>query len=147
MAPHLLLQKMPSPSFTAETKVELDAGDEPLMAGLVVIGETSAALVVERDNKTAARRIVLRIDDRIAASRPIANEGPIRLRVAVGTGGVCRFGYIEVGAPQQPIDATFTARAGRWVGAQVGIFAATPNQTAGALDAHADFDYFWYPPL
>jgi len=143
-APNLLLQKMPSPSFTVETKVELDAGNQPLMAGLAVVGETSAALVVERDSATAVRRIVLRVDDRIAYSRPIASKGPTRLRVAVGVGGACRFSYVDVGSPLQTIDVPFTARAGRWVGAEIGIFAATPNQAAGPLDADADFDYFTF---
>jgi beta-xylosidase len=143
-APHLLLQKMPSPTFGVETKVELDPGQEPLMAGLAVVGETSAALVVERDDATAARRIVLRIDDRVAYSRPIANREPSRLRVEVETGGACHFSYIEGASHQQLIDVPFTARAGRWVGAQIGIFAATPNQTTAVLESSADFDYFTF---
>ena len=55
----------------------------PLTAGLAVVGETSAALVVERDGATAAARVVLRIDDRIAYAAPIAS-GPVRLRVTFG---------------------------------------------------------------
>jgi beta-xylosidase len=147
-APNLLLQKMSSRSFTFETKLELGNGDAPLMAGLAVVGETSAAFVIERDNATAAPRIVLRIDDRVAYSRPIANNGAMRLTVAVND-GVCRFSFrrVDVGSPTQPIDVPFTARAGRWVGAQIGIFAATPNQAAGGAtdaNAYADFDYFYY---
>ena len=149
-APQLLLQKMPSPSFTVETKVELGNSNAPLMAGLAVVGESSAALLVERESATAAPRIVLRIDDRVAYSRPIANNGPMRLRVAVSAGGTCKFSfrYVGVGSPPEPIDVPFTARAGRWVGAEIGIFAAMPSGASSAAasdaNAYADFDYFAY---
>ncbi len=88
-APNLLLQKIPAPSFTAETVVDLGGG--ALMAGAAVVGETSAALVVERDAASAPARVVLRIDDRIVYSAPIAN-GPVRLRITFTSMGSCTFG-------------------------------------------------------
>jgi len=143
-APHLLLQKLPAPSFTADTAVELGGGAGALMAGLAVVGESSAALVVERDGATAGARVVLRIDDRVAYTVPIAN-GPVRLRVTF-TGHSCVFGYAGGDAPMQRLDQLFTPRAGRWVGAQIGIFSATPYSSDGNAGAYADFDYFRFIP-
>ena len=143
-APHLLLQKLPAPSFTADTVVELGGGAGALMAGLAVVGESSAALVVERDGATAGARVVLRIDDRVAYTAPIAN-GPVRLRVTF-TGHSCVFGYASGDAPMQRLEQLFTPRAGRWVGAQIGIFSATPYSSDGDAGAYADFDYFRFIP-
>ena len=142
-SPHLLLQKVPAPWFTADTVVELGDGAVALMAGLAVIGESSAALLVERDGTTTSARVVLRIDDRVAYSAPIANA-PVHLRVTFTSGGVCTFGYATGGATPQLIKTRFAARAGRWVGAEIGIFAATPNGPTNddaTAYAHADFDY------
>lgn len=142
-APHLLLQKLPAPSFTAETLVDLGASDAPMTAGLAVVGETSAAVVVERDG-AAGTRVVLRIDEHIAYSAPIVS-GPVRLRVMFTDRGNCTFGYATGAAEIQTIEnARFTAHAGRWVGAEIGIFAASP--TATPTNAHADFDYFRFMP-
>jgi beta-xylosidase len=143
-APHLLLQKLPAPSFTADTVVELGGGTGALMAGVAVVGESSAALVVERDGATAGARVVLRIDDRVAYTAPIAN-GPVRLRVTV-TRDSCVFRYASGEAPMQHLDQLFTPRAGRWVGAQIGIFSATPHAAEGDAAAYADFDYFRFSP-
>ncbi len=145
-APNLLLQKLPAPSFTAETLVDLGANDAPVTAGLAVVGDSSAAVVVERDGATAGARVVLRIDQRVAYSAPI-ESGPVRLRVTFTEGGACTFGYAVGGAEVHGIEgAGFTARAGRWVGAQVGIFAATPAAATDSANAHADFDYFRFMP-
>ena len=141
-APNLLLQKLPAPSFTTDTVVE-PGGAGALIAGLAVVGETSAALAVERDAGTASARVVLRIDDRVAYAAPISNA-PVRLRVTF-TRDACIFGYAAGAGPVQDLESRFTPRAGRWVGAQIGIFAAAPQAAGDWADhanAYADFDYF-----
>jgi beta-xylosidase len=142
--PHLLLQKLPARAFNAETLVEIpadNAGD--LAGGLVVAGESAAALVLERTAATdggaaaagqPAQRVALWIDGRVAFTAPVA-KGAVRLRVTLADGGACRFAFTAPGAATRAIEAVFAARAGRWVGAQVGLFAA------GAA-GYADFDYF-----
>jgi hypothetical protein len=160
-APNLLLQKLPARTFTAETSVALDGvvdgssevsddagrrGDPRAFAGLIVVGESAAALVVEREPTGATaggQRITLRIDDRVVFAAAIA-RGPVRLWVTMAEGGDCRFGFTPTGAgpaPQpQAINLTFPARPGRWVGAQIGLFAATPSGSP-ATTAAAYFDY------
>lgn len=148
-APHLLLQKLPAAAFTVETVVELGAGGGALMAGLVVAGESTAALIVERAGDGSAPRVALRIDDRIAFTAPIA-AGAVRLRITLAAGGLCHFAFAAGAAPAiQSIAPSFAARAGRWVGAQIGLFAASPGSRAPApapADAYADFDYFRFGP-
>ena len=65
----------------------------------------------------------------------------------VSEGGKCRFSYSDDGRTFIPIGEEFTAKAGRWVGAKVGIFAAsTVDSHTGALgglrSGYADFDWF-----
>jgi beta-xylosidase len=124
-APHLLLQKLPARSFTAETLVELHT----TRAGLVVMGKSHAALTV------TAGHVTLWVDN-----RPIVVEGttsgPVRLQVSMQDGGRCRFAYQDAGmSAARDIGPPFQAREGVWIGARVGIFA---EGAAG----WADFDYF-----
>jgi beta-xylosidase len=149
-AANLLLQKLPARTFTAETSVALRAGDSArMLAGLIVVGESYGALVVQPDPAgSGGQRVSLRIDDRSAFEAPVA-PGPVRLSVTMADGGGCRFGFAAGGAALSLIEVTFAAKPGRWVGAQVGLFAATDGVTtagagaAGAAGAGAaDFDYF-----
>jgi beta-xylosidase len=147
-SPHLLLQKLPARAFSAETAVDPGAaGGAGVTAGLVVAGESTAALAVESiaavdggDRAPARRRVVLRVDDRDVFAAPIDAGASVRLRVTMADGGACRFAYAygadtAANGQMHVIDAVFAARAGRWVGTQIGLFAA------GASGGHADFDY------
>ena len=144
-APHLLTQKLPARAFSAETRIELGAAD--LAAGLAMVGESTAALVVEKvaagDGGTAGttpgQRVALWIDGRNTFSAPVPG-GAVRLRVSLADGGACRFAFTVAGGAPQVIEQVFTARAGRWVGAQIGLFASGP---AGGF---ADFDYLRFAP-
>jgi len=144
-APNLLLQKLPARAFSVETAVEVGvapasaAAAPGVSAGLVVAGESTAALVVERAASGAAR-IAVRVDDRDVFTAPSA-AGVVRLRVTMADGGACRFAYgPAAGGEMRAIEPVFAARAGRWVGAQVGVFAA------GTDGGYADFDYVRFSP-
>jgi hypothetical protein len=156
-APHLLLQKLPARSFTAETAVDLrearsrearsgEVGPPGPAAGLIVVGQNYAALTVERAPGPASRQVILRMDDRIAFTAPVG-DGTIRLSVTMADGGACRFRFAVAGGREQSVAASFTARPGRWVGAQIGLFAADlrssipPGETA-----FVDFDYLRFSP-
>ena len=69
------------------------------------------------------------------------------LRVTVSEGGKCRFSYSDDGRTFITVGEEFTATAGRWVGAKVGVFAATVKGShsgafAGLGNGYADFDWF-----
>jgi hypothetical protein len=66
------------------------------------------------------------------------------LKVTVADGAVCRFSYSVDGRTFTSIGDPFTARAGRWVGAKVGLFAAaTP---AASRTGRAIVDWFRIAP-
>jgi hypothetical protein len=61
------------------------------------------------------------------------------LRMQVLAGGVTQFSYSADGVKYTPIGAQFTAKMGRWVGAQMGLFSS-------GVTGHADVDYFRVTP-
>ena len=140
-APNLLLQKLPARSFVAETSVELTDSMAKSRAGLVVVGESHAALAVQRTKD--GQMVVLFVDNEIVGEHHIA-EGPVRLVVSLADGGGCRFFYQAAGDADVSLAGSFQARAGRWIGANVGLFAiGEPATTPGT---YADFDYFRFHP-
>jgi hypothetical protein len=166
-APHLLLQKLPARSFTAETAVDLPEGTiegaipegrfadgksgqwipDGTAAGLIVVGQNYAALTVERAPSPATLQVALRIDGRLAFLAPVGGAGTIRLSVTMVDGGDCRFRFTVGGGREQTIAASFTARPGRWVGAQIGLFAAGRRSSMPPGNrAFADFDYLRFSP-
>jgi hypothetical protein len=61
------------------------------------------------------------------------------LQIAVEDGGRCRFSFATVDGPI-PVDGTFQAKKGVWIGAKVGVFSLKRRTDEAA--GHADFDYF-----
>jgi hypothetical protein len=140
-APNLLLQKIPARSFALETELELSETEEPVRAGLLVMGQSHAALAVQ--TRGAERGVALFIDGRSVFSARVPT-GVVRLRLVFGTGGLCRFEYALPDGTHVRIPSRFQARKGRWIGAKVGIFALRSEAARAA--AHADFDYFRFAP-
>jgi beta-xylosidase len=134
--PNLLLQKFPAESFSVETTLNfspIECGEE---AGLIVMGESYASLGLVRDG--CNNRIVWRIDGKlkVIAGSP---SNSIKLRVQVGSGGMCSFSFQQE-ASFIEIPEKFQAKKGVWIGAKVGIYSIKWNETAQA--GHADFGYF-----
>jgi beta-xylosidase len=148
-AGHLLLQKLPAPSFVATTRARPEALREGEEAGLVVMGRDYAALTVSPrgDGAHLALRVCPNADaggaEAELASRA-AGTGPVELRVEVGEGAVCRFSARGGEGAFEPIGEPFTAREGMWIGAKVGIFARAPHGAARA--GAARFDWFRVDP-
>jgi beta-xylosidase len=133
-APHLLLQKFPAGSFSVTTRLQAGQGSR---AGLVVFGTDYAWLGLE--HVAGRSRLVLKRclgADAEAAETELAaaewNGNPVELRVQVGPEGRCRFSYRIGEGPFNPLPGEFTARAGRWVGAKVGLFCEAMEKDAGA---------------
>jgi beta-xylosidase len=144
MAPNLLLQKFPALEFSATTSLELSSSVEGDRAGLIVFGADYAWIGVR--STAAGQRIVQAVNtdaarggrEREVASLP-ASASRVWLRVDVDSGARCRFAHSNDGRSFEPIGEAFAARAGRWVGAKVGVFAAA---SAGSARGHADFGAF-----
>ena len=69
---------------------------------------------------------------------------PVYLRVRVGEGAMAQFAYSTDNARFTPVGRPFKASAGRWVGAQVGLFSTASAEAS--RKAYADFDYFRITP-
>jgi beta-xylosidase len=134
--PNLLLQKFPARAFAVETFLDFSHSQPGEEAGLIIAGECSLALAME---KTASgTQLVLRSD----SGTKILQSGSadkIRLQVIVEDGARCTFGFAVVDGPLTA-DEKFQATKGVWIGAKVGLYSVRrkKNQPIG----HADFDYF-----
>ena len=73
---------------------------------------------------------------------PAKVAGPVWLRVTVTAGALCQFAYSLDGSHFSLAGETFHAVPGRWVGAKVGLFAAS----SGAAGGRADFAWFNVEP-
>ncbi len=145
-AAHVLLQKLPAPSFVTTTRIdahELRPGES---AGLIVFGSDYAWLGVRKQGEQP--RVVLRIaheaDKNTAeletATRPLAVPGNVLLRAIFSDGAIVRFSYSIDGITFTSIGDPFGAKPGRWVGAKIGLFAS--GATDSGERGFADFDWF-----
>ena len=156
--PNLLLQKFPAPEFTATTRLKVSAKADGSQSGLIVMGNDYARLGLEkRGDGFVLRLSTCRNAEKgtpeevadvavIAATRIygegsyLTHECEIYLRVSVGEGGRCRFAYSTDGRRYTDIrQAEFTAAAGKWIGAKVGLYSVQP---AGVDRGWLDVDWF-----
>ena len=142
-SPALLLRKLigPEDSFTARLSFHPSYGGD--RAGITVMGESYAALsLLYEDGKLWLVHSICEDADTGAAETETARtelsaaEGDIFLRVEIDGRSVCTFFYSTDGKRFSPIGETFTARAGRWVGAKTGCFATARilKNDGGTLD-------------
>ena len=143
--PNLLLQKFPAPEFTVTTFVDPQMKNNDETAGLIVMGRSYAYLALqsaEGRNYLSLKFCVEAdqngIDEEIKSI--MIPEGPLYLRVRVGGEARCQFSYSEDGERYHDLGSLFKARAGRWIGAKVGLFAITPQNT----DSESYFDVKWF---
>lgn len=145
-AGNLLLQKFPSPDFTATTKVTFVPKGPGKRAGLVITGKDYACLsMTEKDDALILAHIVCRNadkghDEQIIEEVKLTNN-TVYLRVNVSSPDAqCEFSYSLDGQQFSRLGKTFDAVSGRWTGAKVGLFCMrTPESHASG---HADFDWF-----
>ena len=142
----VLTQKPPAPVFSAVAKLDLHAVADGDTAGLAMYGQSYAWLGLRREDGEL-RVVYMRCEaandkcrERKEASYPLSPKGTVHLRMDVGAGGQTSFSYSEDGTHFRPAGTPFTAAMGRWVGAQVGLFAT------GAQGAYADIDYLRITP-
>ncbi len=147
--PNLLLQKFPAPEFTVTARLDAGRLAEGEKSGLLIMGMDYSYVAVERsEGRTSLRRMDVKDAPSGAAeaqqgeSLAVARE--VYLRVQVREGAVCSFSYGSDGVKFTEIGAAFQARAGRWIGAKVGLFALAPRGPASSPKArgHADYDWF-----
>lgn len=140
--PNLLLQKFPAERFSFTARLRFVANADGERGGIVVMGEDYATLSFSRyDSKTYLEQTICidapkgseeMSDETIA----IENCDWFFLRVTVGDDARCQFSYSTDGKEYKNAGSPFTARAGRWIGAKVGLFAksSVPFNNSGWVE-------------
>jgi beta-xylosidase len=134
-AGNLLLQKFPAPEFVVTTEISLPEGHPHLHAGLIVVGSHYVACDLQKHGGRWSLRLLTGGENR--GEMTLQDDGPLRLRLVVLTGGECRFGVVDQGGQFQQIGPAFFARAGTWIGAKFGLYSVSNNMVD--LTGHADF--------
>jgi beta-xylosidase/acetyl esterase/lipase len=144
--PAVLTQKPPAPVFSAVAKIELQAVADGDTVGLAIYGRSYAWLGLRRE-QGRLRMVFVRCEaangqckEQEEASSPLPHAWSGYLRMDVGAGGQTAFSYSQDGVNFTPAGTPFTAAMGRWVGAQIGMFAT------GSKGAYADIDYLRITP-
>ncbi|WP_163410695.1 glycoside hydrolase family 43 protein [Flavobacterium ajazii] len=156
MMPNLLLQKFPGDNFTATAKLTFENNPDAKESGtgLIVFGEDYAYIAIEQ-TKEGKLRLVQRLMKNARTSKDLETEiasMPIEKKEVFFRSKVemlqnkepfdakVTFYYSTDGKDFKVFGKPFTPRAGRWVGAKIGLFA---TGTASISDSsYADYDWF-----
>ncbi|GGX80143.1 family 43 glycosylhydrolase [Massilia dura] len=148
-APNIVTQKLPATTFTAETKIELRDPRDGDRAGLILNGQSYAALGLRQ--RGADLQLVYTtcapFRPRCAESETVLlQKAPavLTLRMAMAEGANARFQYSTDGKRFADAGAPFAATKGHWVGAQMGLYSV--SDAARPSGATLDVDYFRVTP-
>jgi beta-xylosidase len=145
--PQILLQKFPTETFTATTKLKFTPNPklENEKTGLIVMGMSYAGLALKSDKNGIA--IVYSVGINASSGKEEVEKAVTRLqgnevyfRVAVTKGALCQFSYSTDGTHFTNAGTAFQAEPGQWIGAKVGLFATRVSKTNDS--GYADFDWF-----
>ena len=133
----VLTHKFVAPRFSATASVHLHALRDGDQAGFGIAGLADHWFGVRRVDG-APRIVAVRCGEGGPCVEEVGAALPrfdVRLRIDVTDGARVAFSFSGEGGRFVPLGAPFEARMGRWVGAQLALFAT------GARGAHADIDY------
>ena len=140
--PNLLLQKFPARSFRVETRLEFNPEQDEDEAGLVVMGNSHAALALRRNG--ARTEVIFRLNGNVEILGNLSKP-ELRLAVEVADGGLCSFAWQGADGGWVKAPAAFQAQPGKWIGAKTGIYCiGAPGKSVAGC---GDFDYFRFAPL
>lgn len=144
-APNILTQKLPATSFTVDTRIELHKAVDGDRAGLILNGQTYAAIGLRQLGKdlqlvyTVCEPVKPRCTETDTVLLSRAPQG-VWLRMTMAEESQARFFYSVDGKEFKPAGGPFAATKGHWVGAQMGLYSA--SNAAGSSGAWLDADYF-----
>lgn len=147
--PNLLLQKFPSPEFTATTKLTFKPLQDGDKSGLVVMGRKWGYIGLYRKEGDvyigAFDGNYEQYDDAtlLMESKKLGGSSKQQsyfLRVAVEKNGHYQFSYSTDGNAFSKLGKPLVATPGVWIGTKVGLFALNPSLTKSA--GFAKFDWF-----
>ncbi len=143
--PNLLLQKFPTPSFCASTKVTFVPDKEEEKSGLVIMGKEWAFIACTKSSEGFKigmyKGSYFEGEDKTEKIEShTLEQGTCYLRVQVDNNALCTFSYSYDGIDFKTIGKAFNATPGMWIGAKVGLFSINPN--IAESKGYADFDWF-----
>ena len=176
-AGNLLSRKLPAERFTATTRMRFAPLRDGERAGLALLGYDYGWIGVERRDGALRLVQVTRTKANLAGSQDRVVGGPsveanqeVWLRLSAepvtvrdpvpdfspywpsmlrSTHARVTLGYSLDGVRFTPLGAPFTSQPGRWVGAQIGLFAQAPSDTpafSATSVGYAEFDWFRFTP-
>lgn len=147
--PAMLLQKFPATRFTATEKLTFNPYLQGEQTGLIVMGDSYAAIVVKNTaggpeiSQVVCEKAINGAEERTVASVRTAGKD-FWLRLQVKEGAVCTFSFSTDGTNFQAIGEPFKAVEGRWIGAKMGFFCTRGVTTNNS--GYADIDWFRVTP-
>ncbi|MBK0370198.1 glycoside hydrolase family 43 protein [Flavobacterium agrisoli] len=150
LVPNLLLQKFPALHFSATTKIKLvpEEATSGKSAGLLVMGLDYASVRIIRKNEgffveqLEAKNASKNQSENINASEKI-NQNEVYFKVEVkekDKNAICEFSYSLDGKKFLKIGKPFTATPGKWIGAKVGLYSVSEQESKRG--GYADVDWF-----
>lgn len=142
--PNILAQKFPAENFRVKLKVSFFPKFNGERFGFVLLGTDYACISIEKRNSELF--VILNENmgadknntEKEIASFPVTGN-TFFLEMQITKNGIAHFGYSNNGERIQPINYSFTAKPGRWVGAKMGMFCTRNNMTNDA--GFADIDW------
>ena len=143
-------QKIPAPSLLVTTKIDADSLSQRSVAGLVVLGLDYSFIAIKKTEIGFQIRQSVHPDAENAQSKTDSVESRIAggkgyLQLEVKDTGLCRFRYSLDGLKFIEVGKEFRAKAGKWVGARIGLFSERSNDSV--RPGFADFDWIHFAPL
>lgn len=143
--PNLLLQKIPAPQCIITSKLEFFPSTQGDKVGLIVMGiDYSYVALTKKENgphiiKASCSDADKSTPENIESDIPYSGNS-IYLRISIDSGAVCSYSFSNDGLSYRSVGKKFSAREGRWIGAKVGLFVLSPQETK--IKGYADFDWF-----
>lgn len=156
MMPNLFLQKFPGDNFTATTKLSFENNPDAkeCSSGLIVFGEDYSYIAIEQDTVGKLKLVQRLMKD----ARTSKNSETEVASIAIDKKQLYFRAKVEMVQNVEPFDAkvtfyystdgktfkafgkSFQPRAGRWVGAKIGLFATGTKNISDS--SYADYDWF-----
>lgn len=142
--PNLLMQKFPAETFKAVTKISFHPNNENEKIGFVVMGTDYAyiSLIKKADGLYICYAVCKDADKGKTEQQTLLtkiNGNEIYFSVDVNEAAKCNFSYSTDNAHFTAVDNSFTAKAGKWIGAKLGYFCSGTNKTNDAGYAAIDW--------
>ncbi|SDH55040.1 glycoside hydrolase family 43 protein [Mucilaginibacter gossypii] len=149
--PNVLLQKFPADEFMATAKITFTPNLklEGEKTGLTIMGFSYANIAMQ-SRKDGIYLVFTTCTEADKGKKELEevitklSSPTVYLRVKVTKNAVCNFSYSTDGIDYKNTGRQFTAEAGRWIGAKIGLFCTRTSQINDS--GYADVDWFRVTP-